>query len=65
MKVVHTIKEVREIVKGWRKEGLSVGYRLAGWALVASGYPDRRKDILRLGQPLAEKTFCRIEDIER
>lgn len=25
MKVVHTIKEVREIVKGWRKEGLSVG----------------------------------------
>lgn len=26
MKVVHTIKEVREIVKAWRKEGLSVGF---------------------------------------
>jgi pantoate--beta-alanine ligase len=25
MKVVKTVKEVREIVKGWRKEGLSVG----------------------------------------
>ncbi len=26
MKVVHTIKEVREIVKEWKKEGLSVGF---------------------------------------
>lgn len=26
IKVVHTIKEVRETVKGWRKEGLSVGF---------------------------------------
>ena len=25
MKVVKTVKEVREIVAGWRKEGLSVG----------------------------------------
>lgn len=25
MKLVHTIKEVREIVSGWRKEGLTVG----------------------------------------
>lgn len=26
MKVVHTVKEVRDIVKGWKKEGLSVGF---------------------------------------
>ncbi len=26
MKVVHTIKEVREIVKSWKKEGLSIGF---------------------------------------
>ncbi|MCR5705605.1 MAG: pantoate--beta-alanine ligase [Acholeplasmatales bacterium] len=26
MKVVHTIKEVREIVKEWKKEGLSIGF---------------------------------------
>lgn len=26
MKVVHTIKEVREIVKEWHKEGLSIGF---------------------------------------
>lgn len=26
MKIVHTIKEVRESVKSWRKEGLSVGF---------------------------------------
>ncbi len=26
MKVVHTIKEVREIVKAWKKEGLSIGF---------------------------------------
>ena len=26
MKVVHTIKEVREIVKEWKKDGLSVGF---------------------------------------
>lgn len=26
IEVVHTIKEVRETVKGWRKEGLSVGF---------------------------------------
>ena len=26
MKVVHTINEVREIVKSWKKEGLSVGF---------------------------------------
>ena len=25
IEVVHTIKEVREIVKEWRKEGLTVG----------------------------------------
>ena len=26
MKVVHTVKEVRDIVKGWKKEGVSVGF---------------------------------------
>ena len=26
MKIVHTIKEVREIVSGWRREGKSVGF---------------------------------------
>ena len=63
MIVVKTIKEVREIVKGWRKEGATIGFVKSGNNINEIKSNSLPVGVLDMVEPRITKTVLEADDI--